>query len=399
VSSFDETLLDGLDSPAVIDVADPAGLLLVCASAAAAARRGRTAVEESDLGALVADGRPRSLLVAGAGVHADAATLLIGLAGPGSPAPVVRLDAAAGQLPGWAGVADVLAVVSSTGEEPALVALAEQGARRGCRLLAVTPAGTPLADVVDGGHGSVVALPAAAGALDGPWLGFVPLVLAAERLRLLSLPDSDVEVAAERLEQVAHACRPASESFLNPAKELAVGLADHVPVLWAEGPLALAAAGRAASQLGVVAGVPAVVSSVAEAVAGGVALLDGPLGAATGTRDRDPLPDVAEEELDEFFADREADVPLRLRAVLVIDAEARSDAAPEVRVTPATALADAARARRLDVTELAAEPGPPLARLAGLVATLDHAVTYLALGLGEQPGAGVAVTELAGRLR
>jgi hypothetical protein len=85
--------------------------------------------------------------------------------------------------------------------------------------------------------------------------------------------------------------------------------------------------------------------------------------------------------------------------VLVVDAETRSDAAPEVRVTPATALADAARARRLDVTELAAEPGPPLARLAGLVATLDHAVTYLALGLGEQPGAGVTVTELAARLR
>ena len=43
--------------------------------------------------------------------------------------------------------------------------------------------------------------------------------------------------AADRLDEVAEACRPSSESFVNPAKVLATDLAEGVPVVLGDGPL------------------------------------------------------------------------------------------------------------------------------------------------------------------
>jgi hypothetical protein len=46
------------------------------------------------------------------------------------------------------------------------------------------------------------------------------------------------------------------------------------------------------------------------------------------------------------------------------------------------------------VTEVAAEPGHDLERLAGLVARTDFAATYLAIGLGLDPATSPHVADL-----
>jgi hypothetical protein len=74
---------------------------------------------------------------------------------------------------------------------------------------------------------------------------------------------------------------------------------------------------------------------------------------------------------------------------------------PTPESAEAAALTDAvvagARGAGVKVSELTAEDGHPLARLAGLVATTDFAATYLAIGLGIDPAVSAHVAELAER--
>ena len=49
------------------------------------------------------------------------------------------------------------------------------------------------------------------------------------------------------------------------------------------------------------------------------------------------------------------------------------------------------------VSEVTAQPGHPLTRLAGQLATTDFAATYLALGLGLDPAVSPHVTDLRDR--
>ena len=49
------------------------------------------------------------------------------------------------------------------------------------------------------------------------------------------------------------------------------------------------------------------------------------------------------------------------------------------------------------VSEVTAEPGHPLVRLAGQIATTDFAATYLALGLGLDPAISPHVADLSER--
>ena len=53
---------------------------------------------------------------------------------------------------------------------------------------------------------------------------------------------ADCEAIAAALDEVAGECGPAQESFVNPAKTLALELLGAMPVIAAEGPLAGAAA-------------------------------------------------------------------------------------------------------------------------------------------------------------
>ena len=54
--------------------------------------------------------------------------------------------------------------------------------------------------------------------------------------------------------------------------------------------------------------------------------------------------------------------------------------------------------RGVPVTELVAQDGHPLVRLAGLIAHADYASVYLALATGADPAPGATVQELQARI-
>ena len=70
------------------------------------------------------------------------------------------------------------------------------------------------------------------------WSLLTPLLQLATDLGLLPEGAAEPEAIAAALDEVARECGPAQESFVNPAKTLALELLDALPVIVAEGPLA-----------------------------------------------------------------------------------------------------------------------------------------------------------------
>src|SRR5436309_1270125 len=126
---------DRLDTPDVIEAADPSDMLRQVASAAAQVRTALRSCAETDLSVFSPDIRPRAMVVAGMGGSGLAGELLGAVAGPSSPVQVVTAQAE--RLPGWVGAADAVIAVSCSGTTPQTLALAAEAARRGCRLAAI----------------------------------------------------------------------------------------------------------------------------------------------------------------------------------------------------------------------------------------------------------------------
>ncbi|MER6529032.1 SIS domain-containing protein [Streptomyces sp. NPDC001508] len=373
---LDESLLD---TPEGLAEADRRGLLRGAAEAGARVRTAARQAVEAGIGDLKPDGRPRSVLIAGPGAAAThAADLLGSLAGPGSP--VIRLAPsgvapAAGalrwELPGWAGSVDLLLIATPDGTEPSLSLLADQAYRRGCSVVAVAPARTPLGEAVTGAHGLFVPMatapydqeePLAASSPGVLWALLTPLLALLDRIGLVTAPPEALEKAADRLDHIAERCGPAIVTYSNPAKTLAAELADALPVIWTEGAAAGPAGRRFAAALAELAGRPALVAELPEALAAHSALLAGPLAASA-----DP---------DDFFRDRvEEPAALHARVVLLRDR-------PIGGLTAAPAARDLVLSHDTPVSELEPEPGDELETLAELIAMTDFAAVYLALASG-----------------
>ncbi|MGZ0237814.1 SIS domain-containing protein, partial [Streptomyces sp. CPS1] len=294
--------------------------------------------------------------------------------------PVVRLAPtgvapAAGalrwELPGWAGSVDLLLIATPDGTEPSLSLLADQAYRRGVSVVAVAPAGTPLAEAVSGAHGLFVPMatapydqeePLAASSPGVFWALLTPLLALLDRVGLLSAPPEALEKVADRLDEVAERCGPAIVAYGNPAKTIAAELADALPVVWTEGASAGPAGRRFAAALAELAGHPAVVAELPEALAAHGALLAGPLAASA-----DP---------DDFFRDRVEEPPaLHARVLLLRDR-------PLGGLTAAPAARDLALSHDTPISELEPEEGGELETLAELIAVTDFAAVYLALASG-----------------
>ncbi|MGY6020135.1 SIS domain-containing protein [Streptomyces spinosirectus] len=374
---LDESLLD---APEALAESDRRGLLRGAAEAGARVRTAARHAAEAGVGDLKPDGRPRAVLIAGPGAAAICAADLLGtLAGPGSP--VIRLAPtgvapAAGalrwELPGWTGSVDLLLIATPDGTEPGLSLLAEAAYRRGCSVVAVAPAGTPLTEAVDGSHGLFVPMATApyehdeeelaASAPGVLWALLTPLLALLDRTGVLSAPPEAVEKVADRLDHIAERCGPAIATYSNPAKTLAAELADSLPVVWTEGVSAGPAGRRFAAALAELSGRPAVVAELPEALAAHSALLAGPLAASA-----DP---------DDFFRDRVDEAPaLHARVVLLRDR-------PLGGLTAAPAARDLALSHDTPISELEPEPGGELETLAELIAITDFAAVYLALASG-----------------
>ncbi|MFJ9380571.1 SIS domain-containing protein [Streptomyces sp. NPDC101455] len=373
---LDESLLD---TPEALAEADRRALLRGAAEAGARVRTAARHAAEAGVHDLKPDGRPRAILIAGPGAAATCVADLLGtLAGASSPvtrlAPTGVAPAAGAlrwELPGWAGSLDLLLITTPDGTEPGLSLLAEQAYRRGCTVVAVAPTRSPLTEAVDGAHGLFVPMatapyehdePLAASAPGVLWALLTPLLAILDRTGLLSAPPEALEKVADRLDQVAERCGPAVATYSNPAKTLASELADSLPVIWTEGTSAGPAGRRFAAALAELAGRPALVSELPEALAEHNALLAGPLAASA-----DP---------DDFFRDRVDEAPaLHARVVLLRDR-------PMGGLTAAPTARDLVLSHDTPISELEPEEGGELETLAELIAMTDFAAVYLALASG-----------------
>ncbi|MBK3630146.1 mannose-6-phosphate isomerase [Streptomyces sp. MBT49] len=370
-----------LDTPDALAEADRRALLRGAAEAGARVRTAARHAAEAGVHTLRPDGRPRAILIAGPGAAAICVADLLGTLA-GAACPVIRLTPtgvapAAGalrwELPGWAGSVDLLLIATPDGSEPGLSLLAEQAYRRGCTVAAVAPADSPLTEATAAAHGLFVPLatapyeqdeqvPAAASAPGVLWALLTPLLALLDRIALLSAPPEELERVADRLDRVAERCGPAVATYSNPAKTLAAELADSLPVIWTEGTSAGPAGRRFAGALAELAGRPALVAELPEALAEHHAILAGPLAASA-----DP---------DDFFRDRVEEAPaLHARVVLLRDR-------PIGGLTAAPAARELALSHDAPISELEPEAGDELVTLAELIATTDFAAVYLALASG-----------------
>ena len=381
---IDESLLD---NPKALEGLDPGQMLRHTAAAGAQVRESAALAAEANLSSIADEGRPRAVVVAGQGTAARTGDILATVAGPRCPVPVLAHRSPG--IPGWVGAADVVIAVSASGRSPEALSAAEAAARRGARLVAIGRPDSELQSVAEGARAPFIPVPRRGPARSGLWGLTIPVLLAARTLGLVKVTEADIAETAARLDADAERCRPAAESFVNPAKSLALDLAGSIPIVWGSSSLATVAARRFADTLSANARYPVVAGALAEAARGRVGLLDGVYG-ALGEADRD------------IFADRSDDVDdskTRLRLVLLRDGGLAEDDGTEpeplaVEERRAEVVQEIAERRGVRVSVVTAEGASPMERLASLVAIPDFASVYLGLAHGLDPMAVPAISEM-----
>ena len=337
---FDDS---ALDDAAALAAVDP--LLRWLAEGGARVRREVDSTDEafSSL-AIDTDWRPRAMVVAGADSR-----LLRAVLEPWCPLPFVAWPGPG--LPGWAGALDSVVVLAPDGGGDTAISAVQEAVRRGCTLVLACPPHSTLAEV--SGSRSTTLLPTAS--TDS--LAVAVVVLRA--LHRLGLgPEVHAEEVASALDDVAVHCSPFEDMTSNPAKELALVLAEATPLVWGGSVLSARAARRIAEALRRSSGRAALAADA-----------DHLLPVLAATTQHDPFADP--------FEDSAASATARPALVLLDDGH-DSAIVREQRGR----LKAAAQAHGVRVHRLAATSGPPIARYGALVATGSYGATYLALGLG-----------------
>lgn len=422
---IDEALLDDPDE---LLRKDSRQTLRALATSGAQVRESLTLAHEGGIERLARLDRPRSVLVAALGGSALVADVLELLAEPGSPVPVqARRNL---PLPGWVGPLDLVVAVSLSGRAPGPLGIAAEAARRGAALLTVGADDSPLAEVCRRARGVHIGVGRSqTSSRTSLWSLLVPVLLGADQIGIIDTPAAAMTEVAQRLDEAAEAYRPTSESFVNPAKVLALQLAETMPMVLGDSPLSGVAAARAASMLARTARVPAPWGELPDAASQIVACFDGPYtsigGRRPGTYDAgrirlgdidtsswephhfaEPEGDLAEQPRGQsgrdIFADPFLDGPSLPELGLLTLRDAPADP-PTRESTQVESLTDAvlttAREAGVRVMDVTAQPGRPLTRLAELVTTVDFTATYLALGLGLDPSVSPHVADLNDRTR
>jgi len=371
---FAEEVFDDLE---LLRARDPRGLLPAVAGAGAQVRETARLTEEAGLRRVTDGGRPRGLVIVARREGAVAAKVLRALLGPSSP---VTVDVVPGPtLPVWTGPSDIAVVATRTGAGRYAVTPAYEAARRGVALVGIGAEDAPLHAACSAARAPYVALPHGRVQHTTLWSMLTPLLELATRLELVPAGVADSEAIAAALDEVAGECGPAQESFVNPAKTLALELLDALPVIAAEGPLAGAAATRVADQLATLAGLPVTHFRLPDQRVAARSVLGGPLAPGVGA--------------DDFFRDR-ADEPGRLlRLITIRDTDGGADDGAGEREPRSAAEAmdevlRTAAAHNIPVSTLA-EHGDPgrFARLPALARQLsvaDFSAVYLALALDNE---------------
>lgn len=382
-----------LDDAEALAAADPRSVLRSLAGAGAQVRHAAEVTTSSLTSRWTEQDRPRAVLVAargGAAVVADALAAVVGSTGP---VPVITLSGA--RLPGWVGSLDLVIALSLSGHAEGAVAIAAEAGRRGSALLSIGGADSPLEHVSRRYRGAHVRLQVdvqpvgAATSRTALWSLLTPAMLACDRLGLLPQggmgSEADLQRLADALDVEAEACRFTSESFVNPAKSLALELDGGIPVILGDSQLSAVAGRRAASVLARTARIPAVHGALPDDAGDIVATFGGPFASSSA---------------DQVFADPFLDGPTatQLRLLLL-------DLGDGIGFGAVAALAERSGVRHSRLRahlvdgELPAAADSPLQRFARVVARVDFAATYLALASGLDPAQSPHVAELRDTLR
>lgn len=352
---------DVLDDSDQLERADPGGMVRDVAGAPAQLREAAFLAAEVDLSRLLEGLRPRSVVVVGMGGSAIAGDVLAAVAGATVPVPVL-VHRGYG-LPGWVGAADLVVGVSCSGRTEETLAAVEEAARRAVPLVGVGAEGSPLVELVLSARGAVFTVPTGRMPRASIWALAAPVLVVADRLGIARVSAADFTEAADLLDELTQRYGPSKESFLNPAKDLAVSLADRLPIVWGTSPLAGVAAYRLACQLNENAKMPALHGVLPEAAHNQVVALD----------------DVAADD--------------NTAVVLLRDSTEHPSVARRAAVVRSLA-----EERAIPVHEVLAEGASPLARIASLIALGDFASTYAGILRGVDPSPVEIIAELKGRV-
>ncbi len=369
---LDDSLL--ADEPRLL-AADREGTLHAVATAGAQVRATWAAARDAGVPADLEGLRPRALvLLARPGAGEAATRILAALLTPTSPVPIVVAESA----PAWLGPLDVVvAVHRGRDADPAdaeLAASVDRAARRGAHVVLTGPAEGPVPAAGAGRALLVVPRltlappPSDVDALDTATVLATGFAVAAA-LDLLAV---DGDVLADRLDAEADRDGPRGETFVNPAKTLALRLAEHTPLLWGADAAAGAVAAYGASVLAVHAGVVAQGTTTA--------------GASGQPAMRTRLQTAHSEEsifTDPFDDPVPAGEPPRLILLAV-----REDLAVRRHTADVAARHPGADVLEIDDVDLAGEgPVPDALRAAVLATRLDFTAVYLGLAIGARaPG-------------
>ena len=224
-----------LDDEVVLQRAD--AQLRAIAESGSRVRREAVVAEEALQAAVDAlgDTRPRAVIAAG-----PDSRLLRAVLEPWCPVPFLAW--AGPNLPGWAGNRDLVVVLAPLGNDAPTARAVAEAVRRGCPLVVACPEGSLVAQHVQGRWAML--LPS----VTGDQLATAVVML--ELLDRLGLaPDTDPDVVAKALDDIAVECSPHRDLAVNPAKILAIGLAETTPLLWGGTVLAARAARRIAESV------------------------------------------------------------------------------------------------------------------------------------------------------
>jgi hypothetical protein len=185
--------------------------------------------------ARASDSRPRAVIAAG-----PDSRLLRAVLEPWCPVPFVAWPSAG--LPGWAGSLDLVVVLAPEGSDPGTASAVAEAARRGCQVVVGCPRESMVAEHAAGRWTTI--LPTSTGDQ------LATAVVMLSFLHRVALgPSADAGAVAEALDAVALSCSPHRDISINPAKMLAISLADANPLVWGGSVLAARAARRVAESI------------------------------------------------------------------------------------------------------------------------------------------------------
>jgi hypothetical protein len=213
--------------------------------------------------------RPRGILIIG-----PEARLVRAVLEPVCPVPFMAWPGPG--LPAWVGPLDLVVIIGDRRPISWLVEAGAEAARRGASLIVAAPQNSELAQATATSETTLLA----ANDFDSTASAVVILALIGQ----LGLgPSVNVEGVASAADMIAEECSPLRDLAVNPGKNLALKLADHLPLIWGGTVLASRASRRLGEAVRRVSNSPALAADASEVKA-----------VLRGVEPRDPFADPDE---------------------------------------------------------------------------------------------------------